>query len=134
MLDIIVGLLAGLLGGIASGLLGVGGGSVFVPAMVVLLDEPQHRAQGISLGVIVVTAVSGSLVNLRRGNVELRAARWTVPSAMAFGFAGALAATALDAAVLRRVFGLATLAMAAHMLVSSWRGSRQPQARVIGGE
>jgi uncharacterized membrane protein YfcA len=47
--DLLAILFLGLLGGIVSGMLGVGGGIVFVPTLVVLLAEEQHVAQGVSL-------------------------------------------------------------------------------------
>src|SRR5690606_33777171 len=47
----------GLAGGLASGALGVGGGSIFVPAMVLVLGVGQHEAQGISLWVVVAASL-----------------------------------------------------------------------------
>ena len=52
-------LLAGLFAGILSGLLGVGGGLVLIPIMIFLLGFSQHTAQGISLLVIIPTALAG---------------------------------------------------------------------------
>jgi hypothetical protein len=59
----------GLLAGIVSGLLGVGGGVVMVPAIVFLLGLDQHTAQGISLAVIIPVAISGATIHYRKGNV-----------------------------------------------------------------
>ena len=59
----------GVLVGIISGLLGVGGGLVMVPALALLLGYPQHQAQGTSLAVIIPVSISGALVHMRRGNV-----------------------------------------------------------------
>lgn len=59
----------GLIAGIVSGLLGVGGGIIMVPAVVYLLGLDQHTAQGISLAVIVPVAISGALIHYRKGNV-----------------------------------------------------------------
>ena len=56
---IIMTLLAGLFAGILSGLLGVGGGLILIPIMTFLLGLSQHVAQGISLLVIIPTALAG---------------------------------------------------------------------------
>ena len=55
----ILTLLAGLCAGLLSGLLGVGGGLILIPIMIFLLDFSQHAAQGISLLVIIPTALAG---------------------------------------------------------------------------
>ena len=54
MLDIGVGVVIGLLGGAAGGLLGIGGGAIFVPGIVILVGTDQILAQGVSLTAIVV--------------------------------------------------------------------------------
>jgi uncharacterized protein len=61
--------LVGVVAGIVSGLLGVGGGIIMVPAVVYLLGLDQHTAQGISLAVIIPVAISGALIHYRKGNV-----------------------------------------------------------------
>ena len=62
----------GLAGGVVGGLLGVGGGILFVPALVIFLDEPQLRAEATSLLAIVPVAVAGTWRQLHFGNVRLR--------------------------------------------------------------
>lgn len=69
-----VGLVAvGLATGVLSGLLGVGGGVIVVPAMILLFGYSDLLAKGTSLLMMIPTAVSGTIGNLRRGNVDLRA-------------------------------------------------------------
>lgn len=65
-----VGLAAGLL----SGLVGVGGGSILVPGMEILVGVGDLMARGTSLLVIIPTALAGSWTNARHGLVDLRAA------------------------------------------------------------
>jgi uncharacterized protein len=64
--------LFGLAGGVVGGLLGVGGGILFVPALAIFLDEPQVRAEATSLLAIVPVALAGSWRQHRFGNVRLR--------------------------------------------------------------
>lgn len=59
MITMLVTLCAGLVAGILSGLLGVGGGLILIPIMIFLLGMSQHTAQGISLLVIIPTAMTG---------------------------------------------------------------------------
>ncbi len=77
----------GLITGILSGMLGVGGGIVMVPAMVLLVGLAQQDAQGISLLVMIPTSIVGATTHLKKGNVVPRIVPW-------------IAATSILAAVL----------------------------------
>lgn len=66
-------MLLALAGGALGGLLGVGGGILFVPALVVFLDAGQLGAEATSLLIIVPVAVVGTWRQHRHGNVDLRA-------------------------------------------------------------
>ncbi|HEX6418602.1 MAG TPA: sulfite exporter TauE/SafE family protein [Acidimicrobiales bacterium] len=82
------GLLAlGVASGVLAGLLGVGGGIVMVPAMVVLFHVPPAVAKGTSLAVIVPTSIMGTWRNRRNGNADL-------PVAVVVGLAGVVSAFA----------------------------------------
>lgn len=119
----------GLVGGVLAGMLGIGGGAVFVPAMVLLLGEEQHAAQGVSLAVIVFTAATGSFSHLRNQNVDLAVARWIIPFAVPASVLGAWLANRLDAETLQRVFGATILLVSLQMLRGSWLAwRRQRQA------
>ena len=99
---IIIGFVASML----SGLLGIGGGSVLVPAMVYLLGMNQHRAHGTSLAVIAVVVFSSAVYYSTHGLVD-----WTVAiELMAGGVIGAMIGARicalLSAGRLRRYFGI----------------------------
>ena len=104
-LDLLEVAAVGAAGGTLSGLLGVGGGIIFVPALVVFLGEDQHVAQGGSLAVIVVTAIVGSYTHYRLDNIDMAVVRWTAPGAVLGGLAGAYAAGLLGTEALRMLFG-----------------------------
>lgn len=74
LLDAVLLIVTGVFVGIVSGLLGVGGGLVMVPALVLGLGYSQHLAQGASLAVIVPVALSGTSAHARRGNISGRVA------------------------------------------------------------
>lgn len=72
--DAVVLMLIGLISGVTAGLLGVGGGIVMVPAMIILFGITPAVAKGTSAAVIIPTAVMGTWRNQARRNVDLRAA------------------------------------------------------------
>lgn len=71
MIELAAAVLLGLAAGVVGGLLGVGGGILFVPALAIVLDEPQIRAEATSLLAIVPVAVVGTWRQRRYGNVRL---------------------------------------------------------------
>jgi uncharacterized membrane protein YfcA len=98
----------GLISGITSGLFGVGGGIVMVPAMVLLLSPPIRdikQAVGTSLVVIVPTALMGSYKHFTQGNIEWRTALSLGPLAIAGSYFGAWLTTQVSADNLKRAFG-----------------------------
>jgi uncharacterized protein len=70
-MDIVLAILFGIAGGMLGGLVGVGGGILFVPALVIFLDEPQVRAEATSLLAIVIVAIAGTWRQHEYGNVRL---------------------------------------------------------------
>lgn len=64
----------GLLTGVLSGLLGVGGGVLIVPVLMIFFGMGDLVAKGTSLLMIIPTSVAGTLANVRRGNTDVRAA------------------------------------------------------------
>jgi uncharacterized membrane protein YfcA len=95
----------GLGGGIASGLFGVGGGVVMVPAMVLLLSMDIKLAVGTSLAVIIPTAAMGMTKHYNLGNVDWRAAASLAPTAICGGYLGAWLTKEISSANLKRAFG-----------------------------
>ncbi len=61
----------GLVAGMSSGLLGIGGGILFVPALVLLLGQSQLQAEATSLVAVVIVAVAGAARQRRHGNLRL---------------------------------------------------------------
>ncbi len=71
-MDYALAAILGFAGGAVGGVLGVGGGILFVPALVIFLDEPQIRAEATSLLAIVPVALVGAWRQHGFGNVRLR--------------------------------------------------------------
>jgi hypothetical protein len=120
----------GFAGGLASGALGVGGGAIFVPALVLVLGVGQHEAQGISLWVIVGASLMGALAHYRQGTVDTTVAKWIAPFALPGAVAGAFAAGALSGRSLQVVFAVVLSAIGVQMLVTAQRRLRAEQGEL----
>lgn len=97
--------LIGLLSGITSGLFGVGGGIVMVPAMMYFLKTDIKTAIGTSLTVIIPTACMGAYKHHELGHVNWRLAFAIVPLAIVGGFLGSWMTKHIPAGELKRAFG-----------------------------
>lgn len=95
----------GLVSGMASGLFGVGGGIVMVPAMVYFLTMDMKLAVGTSLAVIIPTAASGVFKHYQLGNIDWRVALSLAPTAMCGSYLGAWLTKEISSANLKRAFG-----------------------------
>ncbi|MGB4862540.1 MAG: sulfite exporter TauE/SafE family protein [Tepidiformaceae bacterium] len=115
----------GLAGGIASGALGVGGGSIFVPGLVLGIGIGQHEAQGISLWVVVIASVIGGLTHYRQGTVDLTAAKWLAPTALPGAALGAIAAAFMSGRTLQVVFAILLVLIGIQMLATARRRLRK---------
>lgn len=118
MIEIVGFVLLGLATGLIASTLGIGGGIIFVPSLVVLFGFAQHVAQGTSLAVIVPTAIVGAGLHARRGRVVWRVAGLIAVGGIAGGLIGAWVAQSLDPDLLRRLFA-ALLAVIAVRMISS---------------
>lgn len=99
----------GFLTGVLSGLLGVGGGFILVP-LLVLAGIPVHVAIGTSLGYVTCTSVSGAYTHFRNHNVYFGYATWVIMlAAFVFVMVGAHINTLLDPAQLRIAFAFLIL-------------------------
>jgi uncharacterized protein len=98
--------LGGLAAGLVSGIVGVGGGTLFVPIMTTGFKFTQHLAQGTSLAAIVPTAVVGGVTHVREGNVVREAAIWMGVGGVVGAVLGALVAVHVPALTLARIFAV----------------------------
>ena len=116
LLTLVALLLIGLAGGFAAGLLGIGGGILLVPAMVLVLGFDQHVAQGTSLVVIIPAAIAGTWTHRRGGRLDLRDAGGLAAGGVIGAALGSILALSADDLLLRRLFALVLIASAVKML------------------
>lgn len=114
---IILALCLGLVAGVMSGLLGVGGGILFVP-LLLALGLGQVEAAATSLLAIIPTAAVGALRQLQFGNLRVRPALVIGVASIVGVEAGVRIATSVPEHVLRRLFGALLIAIAVQL---AWR-------------
>jgi hypothetical protein len=113
----------GLVAGMFAGLFGIGGGTLFVPTLTLVLGLTQIHAEASSLLAILPTAAAGAWRQRRYGHVRWRAALVLGIAAVAGVEAGVQIAEALPEDALRRLFGVLMLAAAGQL---AWRALRRP--------
>jgi hypothetical protein len=117
--SIILYVLLGATAGVFSGLLGIGGGIILVPMLVLLVGLTQQQAQGTTL--ILLTAPFGLLAALtyyQSGYADLKIAAILGIGFFFGAFLGAKVATNIPNVVLQKVFGVALLVVAVYLLLS----------------
>jgi uncharacterized protein len=129
----ILAALIGVLAGVAAGLLGIGGGILFVPALTLLLDHSQVEAEATSLLAIVPVALVGSWRQRRYGNLRIGDAVVIGALSIAGVIAGVAAANALPERVLRIGFALLLLNLARQLVMRGLAGRRARRAQAAPG-
>ena len=125
----------GVAGGIVAGLLGVGGGVLFVPGMVIFLDLSQHVAEATSLLAIVPVAIVGAYSHDRNGNVRRRDGLMVGLFSFAGAAGGVAVANALSGAVLRAGFAVLLVVVAARLAMGALRApAESTRAEPAAGE
>jgi uncharacterized protein len=112
-------LLLGLVAGILSGLIGIGGGVIIVPALVFIFGLSQHQAQGTTLALLIPPiGILAAWTYYKEGYVDLRIAALVAAGFIVGSLFGAKFANALSNVVLEKVFGVALLLIALKMILS----------------
>jgi len=113
-------ILLGLIAGALSGLIGIGGGIIIVPALIFVFGFTQHQAQGTTLALMVPPiGLLAAWAYYTRGYVDIRVAAWVCAGFLIGGLLGAKTATALPQALLQKIFGGALLLVSLKMLFTN---------------
>lgn len=117
MVDAMLYMLLGLAAGVLSGLIGIGGGIIIVPALVFLFGLSQHQAQGTTLALLVPPiGILAAWTYYSQGYVNLKIAGFVCLGFFFGGLLGAKVATGMSNEVLQKVFGVVLLLVALKMI------------------
>lgn len=117
-----LGLIAiGVAAGALAGLMGVGGGVIMVPAMIVLFGLPSVIAKGTSVAVIIPTSIMGTIRNRSASNVDLSAAMIVGCAGTFSAVAGGFISVLLSDTMSNTLFAMLLVAVAAQIVVQQLR-------------
>jgi len=106
-MDIVLCLLLGLVAGMCSGLLGIGGAVIMIPALVFMFGMNQHMAQGTTLALMVPPiGLLAAWTYFKGGYIDLKVAAFVALGFFIGGLLGARFAVNVDGATLKKVFGI----------------------------
>lgn len=96
--------LAGFFGGIPAGM-GMGGGTVLIPLLIVFLNVAQHKAQAVNLITFIPMAVVVLILHIKNELVEIKNILWIILPAVIFAAGTSVLASVIDGDVLKKIFG-----------------------------
>ncbi|MBI2270124.1 MAG: sulfite exporter TauE/SafE family protein [Bacteroidetes bacterium] len=118
MNTIIILLCVGLLAGILSGMVGIGGGIIIVPALVYFLGVSQHTAQGTTLAMFLMPiGILGVFNYYKAGHVDVKTALIIAITFVLGSFVGSKIAIGLDQTMVKRIFGVIILIISIKMIL-----------------
>ncbi|MBN1405952.1 MAG: sulfite exporter TauE/SafE family protein [Candidatus Omnitrophica bacterium] len=107
----------GLMAGVASGFLGIGGGTIVVPALVFLAGFTQHQAQGTTLAMMVPPiALLAAIKYYQAGNVNIKAAALICAGFFIGALLGAVLVAPVPDQMLKKIFGIFLMLIAVKMI------------------
>ena len=116
---IVVLIFIGLAAGLLSGIIGIGGGLIMIPLLIILLGLDQHTAQGTSLAVMLPPiGILAAMNYYKSGNLNWEYALIIASTFIVGGYFGSKIALQLSPQVLRKVFGVIMLVASLKMIFS----------------
>jgi len=116
---IVILIFIGLVAGLLSGIIGIGGGLIMIPLLIILLGLDQHTAQGTSLAVMLPPiGILAAMNYYKSGNLNWEYALIIASTFIVGGYFGSKIALQLSPQVLRKVFGVIMLVASLKMIFS----------------
>jgi uncharacterized membrane protein YfcA len=113
---VLSGVLLSFFGGLSSGLLGIGGGSLMVPIMVLVMGIPMHIAAPTSMFTMIFTSTSGVVEHFRLDNIDFTYALLLILGTIFGAQLGAYASKGISSVNLRRIFGIVLIVVSIRMI------------------
>jgi uncharacterized protein len=117
MLSLLGLLLLGIIAGYFSGLVGIGGGVIIVPALVLLFGFTEHNAQGTTLALLIPPiGILAVWSYYQKGYVDIKTAAIICVGFILGGYIGGRMAVGISEAVLKKVFAIVLIGLGTKML------------------
>ncbi len=113
-------ILSGLFSGIISGM-GIGGGTILIPALTMLLNIDQHIAQGVNLLFFIPTAIIALIIHKKNNNLEFKIALPLLIFGLIGAALGSFVAISINAGLLKRLFGIFLFFMGGYEMYKGFR-------------
>ena len=114
---VIILIIIGILSGTLSGLVGVGGGIIIVPCLVLFLAFPQKMAQGTSLGILLLPAgILGVLQYYKQGHIDFKVVAIVAIGFVVGNFFGSKLALSISDTILKKIFAILLIIIAVKIL------------------
>jgi uncharacterized membrane protein YfcA len=114
---VILVILVGLAAGALSGLVGIGGGIIIVPALVYILGFSQHQAMGTSLGILLLPAGILAVMNYyKKGYIDVKVVIILFIGFLIGGYFGSKISLGLGESILKKVFAFVLICIACKMI------------------
>jgi uncharacterized membrane protein YfcA len=118
-MHVLILLVVGLVAGVLSGMFGIGGGVIIVPALIFILKMKQMEATATSLAALIPpVGLLGAYEYYRNGNIHVGSALLVAAGLFAGAYFGAKITLNLPADIIRRMYGVFLLAISVKMLFS----------------
>jgi len=124
----------GIFVGIYSGIMGLGGGTVMIPVLVLMLGFTQHQAVGTSLAVMIPPVTLPAVIEFyRKGYVDLKIAVWIAIGFAAGAFLGGFTANKIDDKALRLIFGFVLVYVGGYTLFQTLGKEHLVRTMIVAG-
>jgi len=113
-------LIIGVIAGTLSGLLGIGGATMLIPALLLIFKMTQHMAQGTSIAALLLpVGILAAMKYYQAGNLNIKFAVFMAIGFLIGGYIGAVIAQPMPDIMLRKIFGIYLLIIAIQMIFFS---------------
>jgi len=117
MTNVVLYLILGLVAGTLSGLIGIGGATIVIPALVLMFGLSQHMAQGTTLALMVPPiGILAAWTYYQKGFVDLKIAGFVCLGFLVGGLLGAKFAIGIPEQILKKMFGIFLLIVSLRMI------------------